>query len=40
MGGVHTEVDLPIMVRNAHETRLWWDAQVPDRLPLDRKKAA
>lgn len=27
-------------VRNARETRLWWDAQVPDRDPRHRGKAA
>jgi hypothetical protein len=31
--GIHPEVGRTIKVRNAHEMVLWWDAQVPDRLP-------
>ncbi|MDH6626884.1 hypothetical protein M2271_004707 [Streptomyces sp. LBL] len=38
--GVHAEVAWTIMVRNAHEMLLWWDARVPDRLPRDRRQAA
>ncbi|GGQ46367.1 hypothetical protein GCM10010216_03110 [Streptomyces flaveolus] len=30
----------PIKVRNAYETVLWCDAQVPDRLPPHRRQAA
>lgn len=40
MPGVRLEVGLPIKVRNAHEMVLWWDAQVPDRLPSLGSKAA
>ncbi|KAB2972423.1 hypothetical protein F8R89_10415 [Streptomyces sp. SS1-1] len=29
-----------IKVRNAPETVVWWDAQVPDRLPQHRGQAA
>lgn len=39
-GGVQSEVASAIKVRNALETRLWWDAQVPDRLPWQQGKAA
>lgn len=28
-----------IKVRNAHEMLLWWDAQVPDRLPWFGRQA-
>ncbi|WP_200303543.1 hypothetical protein [Streptomyces adelaidensis] len=38
--GVQLEVGLPIKVRNAHEMVLWWDAQVPDRLPWFGSQAA
>ncbi|MDX3641147.1 hypothetical protein [Streptomyces sp. MB09-02B] len=38
--GVLLEVALSIKVRNAHEMVLWWDAQVPDRLPWLGSKAA
>jgi hypothetical protein len=40
MPGVRLEVGLPIKVRNAREMVLWWDAQVPDRLPQPGSKAA
>ncbi len=29
-----------IMVRNAYEMVVWWDAQVPDRLPWYGRQAA
>ncbi|POX64292.1 hypothetical protein C3492_08025 [Streptomyces sp. Ru62] len=32
-GGVQGEDARAIKVRNAREMVLWWDAQVPDRLP-------
>ncbi|CAM5385493.1 Transposase OS=Streptomyces aurantiogriseus OX=66870 GN=GCM10010251_54550 PE=4 SV=1 [Streptomyces aurantiogriseus] len=38
--GVQARVAVTIKVRNAHEMRLWWDAQVPDRLPWDGGQAA
>jgi hypothetical protein len=38
--GVQSEVRKSIKVRNAHEMVLWWDAQVPDRLPRNRRQAA
>jgi hypothetical protein len=38
--GVRTEVGRTIKVRNAHEMVLWWDAQVPDRLPWCGRQAA
>ncbi|OSZ59159.1 hypothetical protein OQI_17665 [Streptomyces pharetrae CZA14] len=31
---VQSAVGRPIKVRNAREMVLWWDAQVPDRLPV------
>ncbi|MFJ4790506.1 hypothetical protein [Streptomyces sp. NPDC088794] len=39
-GAVQASVARPIMVGNAHEMLLWWDAQVPDRLPRDLGQAA
>ncbi|TKT09287.1 hypothetical protein E4U92_11525 [Streptomyces galbus] len=38
--GVHTGFGRPIMVRNAREMVLWWDAQVRDRLPWRGSQAA
>lgn len=38
--GVQAEDVSAIKVRNAHEMVLWWDAQVPDRLPQDGGQAA
>lgn len=38
--GVRPEAARWIKVRNAHEMVLWWDAQVPDRLPWLGSKAA
>ncbi|GHB59340.1 hypothetical protein GCM10010377_57920 [Streptomyces viridiviolaceus] len=38
--GVQSGVGRPIEDRNAYETVLWWDAQVPDRLPRYRRQAA
>ncbi|BBC37028.1 hypothetical protein SGFS_083220 [Streptomyces graminofaciens] len=40
MPGVQPWVGQSIKVRNAHEMVLWWDAQVPDRLPSLGSKAA
>ncbi|CBG73647.1 hypothetical protein SCAB_66481 [Streptomyces scabiei 87.22] len=40
MPGVRPEVGQSIKVRNAYEMVLWWDAQVPDRLPSLGSKAA
>ncbi|GAA4788043.1 hypothetical protein GCM10023220_10520 [Streptomyces ziwulingensis] len=37
---VPSGVGPPIMVGNARETGLWWDALVPDRLPRFRRQAA
>ncbi|GAA3109502.1 hypothetical protein GCM10017687_22390 [Streptomyces echinatus] len=39
-GGVQGEDARAIKVRNAREMVLWWDAQVPDRLPWYRRQAA
>ncbi len=38
--GVQWDVRMPIKVRNAREMVLWWDAQVPDRLPWLGSQAA
>ncbi|ASN24194.1 hypothetical protein LK07_09235 [Streptomyces pluripotens] len=38
--GVQADDARAIKVRNAHEMVLWWDAQVPDRLPRDAGQAA
>lgn len=38
--GVRPRVGRAIMVRNAFEMVVWWDAQVPDRLPWYGRQAA